>query len=317
MQRPHTGLSTTEQLMLITVRLEVESPQGVMLGTGFVMTLNLNGSNIVDYPFYVVVTNRHVVTGATKITMTLHLQASGQLSGSERFEIVDPKLWVVEHPDPDIDLAVIALLPIVGVIISSGKIPFFISATKNDIATAAELEQLAPGMKVTMIGYPDGLYDRTNNRPIFRSGITATHPGLKYNGKDEFVIDCACYHGSSGSPVWLVAVGCYTDKYGNERHGVSFSKLLGVLYAGPLVDVHGHISVQNVPVAAVATTRVTMNLGHIIRAPRVLDFEAVLSAELHRMLTQSYQSIKPEDLKAYMERKRIPHTQIGGITESP
>lgn len=34
-------------------------------------------------------------------------------------------------------------------------------------------------------------------------GSTASHPAYNYNNRNEFVIDCACYPGSSGSQVML------------------------------------------------------------------------------------------------------------------
>jgi hypothetical protein len=48
-----------------------------------------------------------------------------------------------------------------------------------------------------MVGYPNGLWDTANNFPLIRRGVTATHIKNNYNGKSEFVIDIACYGGSS------------------------------------------------------------------------------------------------------------------------
>jgi len=63
-----------------------------------------------------------------------------------------------------------------------------------------------------MVGYPIGLWDEKNNYPIFRKGITATHPANDYNGKSEFMIDAACFPGSSGSPVYIIDELNYVDK---------------------------------------------------------------------------------------------------------
>lgn len=38
---------------------------------------------------------------------------------------------------------------------------------------------------------------------FFRRGITATNINFDYNGKKEFVIDAACFPGSSGFPVFI------------------------------------------------------------------------------------------------------------------
>jgi len=65
-----------------------------------------------------------------------------------------------------------------------------------------------------MVGYPVGIWDSANNMPVIRRGITATHPGKDYEGKSEFMIDAACFPGSSGSPVFLFNLGSYPQKAG-------------------------------------------------------------------------------------------------------
>src|SRR5439155_8993915 len=56
---------------------------------------------------------------------------------------------------------------------------------------------------IVMVGYPSGLWDSTNNYPLVRRGITASHPGIDFEGKPQIAIDMACFEGSSGSPVLL------------------------------------------------------------------------------------------------------------------
>jgi hypothetical protein len=46
--------------------------------------------------------------------------------------------------------------------------------------------------------------DSANNLPIVRKSITATHPSIDYRERREFLIDAACFFGSSGSPVFRV-----------------------------------------------------------------------------------------------------------------
>ena len=126
-----------------------------------------------------------------------------------------------------------------------------------------------------MIGYPNGLWDSLNNMPIIRKGITATNYNLDYNGKKEFVIDAACFPGSSGSLVMLCNVGGYRDKQGNLNWGNSRVYLLGILYAGPQLTVTGDIRIINIPTVqqkAMAVSHVPNNLGYIIKAERILDF---------------------------------------------
>ena len=69
---------------------------------------------------------------------------------------------------------------------------------------ATALAKLNAVEEIMMIGYPNGLWDAKNNLPIVRRGITGTPAFVDYNDKPEFVIDAACFPGSSGSPVFIV-----------------------------------------------------------------------------------------------------------------
>jgi hypothetical protein len=55
-----------------------------------------------------------------------------------------------------------------------------------------------------MIGYPNALWDKVNGIPFFKKRMTATHPYINYNGREEFVMNMSVYPGSSGSPVFLL-----------------------------------------------------------------------------------------------------------------
>lgn len=126
-----------------------------------------------------------------------------------------------------------------------------------------------------MIGYPNGLWDSVNNMPIVRRGSMATNISLDHNGKREFVIDAACFPGSSGSPVILFNKGGYTDKKGNLNWGNGRLYLLGILYAGPQLTVTGEIKVVTVPNVqqkALSVSHIPNNLGYIIKSNVILDF---------------------------------------------
>ena len=129
--------------------------------------------------------------------------------------------------------------------------------------------------EVLMIGYPNGLWDSVNNMPIVRRGIMATNVSLNHNGKREFVIDAACFPGSSGSPVVLYDNGGYADKHGTVIFGQGRLYLLGVLYAGPQLTVSGDIkivTVPNVQQKMVSVSQIPNNLGYIIKSEVILDF---------------------------------------------
>lgn len=146
-----------------------------------------------------------------------------------------------------------------------GKKIFFISLDKSLILKPDEFSELSAFEEIIMIGYPNGIWDFVNNMPIIRKGITATHPNLDYNGKREFMIDAACFPGSSGSPVYSYSFGPYTTNSGNTvLGGGPRIKLLGILYAGPQHTATGEIEIINVPAQqkAVAFSRIPNNLGN-------------------------------------------------------
>ena len=80
---------------------------------------------------------------------------------------------------------------------SAGVTPLYRAFSFSNLPTEAELNDLGVMEPIGMIGYPIGLWDHVNNQPILRRGVTATHPCLDFHGRQEFVIDCACWPGSS------------------------------------------------------------------------------------------------------------------------
>ena len=127
---------------------------------------------------------------------------------------------------------------------------------------------------IVMIGYPNGLWDSKNNMPIFRRGVTASHPRFDWNGRKEFLIDAACFPGSSGSPVLLYNEGSYPRKSGGIALG-SRLYLLGILYAGPQHTVTGEIEIVPIQTIrkAVSIATIPNNLGMVIKSSElhVLD----------------------------------------------
>lgn len=151
---------------------------------------------------------------------------------------------------------------------------FFTTLDKSLIPSQQDIENMLGLESITMIGYPNGLWDRTNNLPIFRRGVLATDYKRDWNGRKEFLIDAACFPGSSGSPVMLFDVGSYHDRTGMHVGG-SRIKLLGILYAGPQHTVEGEVQVVHVPTQqrAVAVAGIPNNLGIIIKSEQLHVFE--------------------------------------------
>ncbi|MDO8545645.1 MAG: serine protease [Opitutaceae bacterium] len=276
-------LTPSEQLQFSTTRIVTKSATGATgSGTGFFATLLKNGDSQVP----VLVTNKHVVQGAVQGLFRLTTQdAKGEpaIGRTIDLDLGDfEKRWI-PHPDAEVDLAVMPVGPLLTEAAQKGFTVFYKAPSAELIARPEDLSQLSAMEELLMIGYPIGLWDQKNNLPIFRRGITATHPAFDFNGKSEFAIDCACFPGSSGSPVFLFNTGSYYTKNGDTVIG-SRLKLLGILYAGPQYTSEGKIVVKDVPTAqtAIPVSSSPINLGYVVKAHRLLEFEPIIEAMLKK-----------------------------------
>lgn len=265
-----------EQLCFSTVRIETRDvDNNCYSGTGFFFNLSVD-----DKVVPVIITNKHVVNGMTRGQFVLTEQdKDGNPMYKQHFPIVIEhnfeKYWI-RHPDSNIDLCVMPINPIIESVYEQyGKTLFHKSFDNSLIPIAEQLLEIDTAEEIFMIGYPNGLWDSVNNMPIVRRGTMATNISLNHNGKREFVIDAACFPGSSGSPVILFNKGGYTDKRGNLNWGKGRLMLLGILYAGPQLTVTGEIEIVTVPnlqQKPLAVSHIPNNLGYIIKSDAILDF---------------------------------------------
>jgi len=287
-------LSPSEQLAHSTVRIECQLANG-LTGTGTGFFFRFAESEGIHVP--AIVTNKHVVAGARKgqFLMTLAdangepLQQTHHAFLFENFE----QMWI-PHPDKDIDLCTMPIAPILEAAKKESKQLFYISLDKSLIPSKAEYDDMVLMEEITMVGYPNGIWDQVNNMPIFRRGITATHPNLDWNGKPEFLIDAACFPGSSGSPVFLYNQVGYATKSGGMTIGPGRLKLLGILYAGPQHTVSGEIKIVTIPTqnVPVAISSIPNNLGIVIKATKLEDFEQFFQKALETQ-RQANKQIQP------------------------
>lgn len=279
------NLCLQDQLIRTTARIEAFLPNGtVNFGTGFFFKFPWS---VDDREILVLVTNRHVVAGAiaARLQFTLADDTGGPLLGQTHSVVIQNFAdgWV-GHPSSDVDLAAIGIGGIVHDMQEAGKKVCVVSVTKENFADDEFLQNLTAIEDVLMIGYPSGLWDTKNNLPLVRRGITATPLSADFCGRDEFVIDCACVPGSSGSPVFLCNIGSYANRSGGLTIG-SRMKFVGVLYAGPQMTVDGNIEVVPVPTTATALvkSKVMINLGYCIKAGQLqlLTYPLIERAKAH------------------------------------
>ncbi len=271
-------LSITEKLLHATVRIEAVDAEGVWSsGTGFFFNFPAGDRRVCP----AIVTNRHVVKDQSRGFFHLTRATSDgepNYGQHERFEVPDFSTVWFDHPDPDVDLAVCLVGGLFNHLEQGGKRAFYVGINESLIPDTTALAKLNAVEEIMMIGYPNGLWDAKNNLPIVRRGITGTPAFVDYNDKPEFVIDAACFPGSSGSPVFIVNQGIVRDKHGNTNIGGSRILFLGVLYAGPQITASGRIVMEAAPtnLRPIPVVDTMMNLGLCVKAAKVLDFEMVL-----------------------------------------
>lgn len=145
-------LSPTETLAYSTVRIAVKLQCGSeATGTGFFFSFCRTEATHIP----VIVTNKHVVEGAISggFNLTLSSASGGPSSGHQQIILTDfPHLWI-PHPDPNVDLTVMQLGPILSQTQLQGFEFFFEPLCKDMIATSSDLAELSPAEDLLMVGY--------------------------------------------------------------------------------------------------------------------------------------------------------------------
>jgi hypothetical protein len=271
-------LTPSEMLLHATVRIESIKQNGdTSCGTGFFFRLFADAESSVP----VIVTNKHVIDGET--VCRFHVSIAGpdglpDYSNHICIEVPAPQ-WL-RHPDPDIDLAVLTCGRLFNDLVKRGKAAFWIGLEPNLIWTDEKLRELTPLEHVTIIGYPNGIWDSKHNLPVFRRGITATPVYMDREGRPEFMVDASVFPGSSGSPVFLFDQGIWTDRGGNTILGQTRIALLGVIHSVAQHMATGEIKFEHIPTVSrpFALSGIPNNLGVCVKAHKILDFERVIVA---------------------------------------
>lgn len=279
-----------DQLVFATVRLECYDDEEKSYGTAFIVS-NQNDDGTQIFLF----TNKHVVTKDKKRTkfydkariILTNADDTGKPLNNQHTTIEIDRLSIrcCFHPNQDVDLCLLNIMDIINEQITTGKFLYFRSiGTDMFINEYKYFQDLTPIEDIIMIGYPIALIDEYNNKPVVRNGITATDVRLNYNNREEFLIDAACFHGSSGSPVFLRKLGL--EKEGGDE-GLTIGIMpqywfLGVLYAGPTEKIDGTIEIVDMPtnLKPIVHIESMTNLGYVVKADRVLELISIFNEGL-------------------------------------
>lgn len=275
--------SVFEKLSLSTIRIECQLRNGeISTGTGFFFKFVDDGNTFVP----TIVTNKHVIKNAYqgKLFFTLSdKDGNPKHEQIHKFDITNfQKPWL-NHPDLDIDLCALPINVFVNKMQKMGIKPYITFLDFSLLPTAQDIDEMAGLERVVMVGYPNGLWDESHNQPVFRAGVLASHYKFDWNDRPEFVIDVACVPGSSGSPVLIIDIGQVLTRKGLNI-GSSRIKLLGTLYAGPVLSADGSIEIVPAPTTDTILTRtkIPINLGYVIKANKLREFEAMFKKELSK-----------------------------------
>jgi hypothetical protein len=256
-----------EKLLYSTVKVVAKKGNAVIsTGTGFLF-------NFLDKTMPCLVTNNHVLVGADMLHVRLHLRRDDHPSG----ETVDCAIGLTAtrlYRHPTADLCAVAIAPVLLNVHNQGRLLRITIFDSSFVPMDDEWESFDSLEEVIMIGCPNGLTDEINNLPIVRRGITATSVTKLYNGKPEFMVDMACFPGSSGSPIIIFNKGGYYDRDSNtlELSKVRI-KLVGILYSGPLITASGKIILAHAPHVEVSSM---MHLGYAIRSSELMVLDTLL-----------------------------------------
>jgi len=271
-------LGFSETLLFNTIHIIANDVNGdTITGTSFLFEYNLDGK-----PIPCLVTNKHVVEFAVSGTLYFHTIKDDQPDYENHFrcDLDNFRGYWLFHPEDDVDLCIMFIAGIDLECQRNGIKLLNVFMDENSVISAENLDVIDAVDDIVMVGYPNGLWDEVHNLPIIRRGTTATHPNIDYENKKEFMIDAACFPGSSGSPVIYYKPGSTIRlKYDDMPRRGNIMALMGILYAGPMFNAEGAVVVEKIPTRKVgySQTAIPLNLGFVIKASRLLEFKPLIA----------------------------------------
>ena len=262
------GFTIAETIMFSTLQIQAynSGSDQAELGTGFLVAFCPKDSTFAP----ALVTNRHILQNYEYVEIPFTIRKADGTPDIGNIRKVSLRTSsLIRHPNEAIDLVILPLQPAFESMKSQGISPFCAFINIGWIPTEEEWNNFDAIEQIVTVGFPKGLRDTANNLPIFRSGITATHPKYDFYGKPEFLIDVSCFKGCSGSPVYAVEY--------QQTKEISKIYLLGIHRAG--VASLFNVETKNAPPEfseVVSTVNLPIGLGVAIKSRELLAFETIL-----------------------------------------
>jgi len=257
----------SKQIISTTIRIDTQDKDGDWWsGTGFFIYYEKNDK---EYPL--LVTNKHVIKDMVKAELTfLKMKDSKPIIPSRHTETISDfeSKWTI-HPDPNVDVAVMPMGPIIHML-KEQEIEIFIRSIQQELFLKQEqLKDLSAIQEIVFSGYPDAIRDEVNLTPITRRGITATPIDEDYNDKPIFLIDASVFGGSSGSPVFILNQGSYATPKGLTMGS-------RVIFLGILAESHyffekGEMGKEKVKTKKVPVGKQYLDIGVVFKASTITE----------------------------------------------
>jgi V8-like Glu-specific endopeptidase len=255
-----------DQLFFTTVFIEAFTATGRSTGTGFIINYPAENGQVMP----VLITNKHVFAGAGQVAFTLPAAEETDRPANRGTRMLitdfDAQNWV-GHPDSGVDIGAMFFAIVLNAMEANGAAPFYRGFSPEHLVTQGTANSLDAIEQVTMIGYPNGLFDQSSMLPIARRGQTATPVFNDYNNLPAFLIDASVFPGSSGSPVVLYDRGSFTTRDGSTHLG-SRMALLGVVAAVHTRRVNGVVQMVS---SGIATFDDMIDLGIVFKASAIQE----------------------------------------------
>lgn len=242
-----------------TFLIETSKDEGEGVGTGFVFRY----SN--DKIF--LVTNKHVVENCHKITLTFVKKGQGcrPLIGEfveiEIDETTSGEMWFCNK---NVDICVAPFQDIERMKPRSADEIYVWSIPVELVPERSKwAKDVAVGDEILFFGYPDGIFDSYNIRPLVRRGILSTALELDFDGHPSVLIDAPVFPGSSGSPVFSVLGGGRLD--GNP---VVF---IGIVSDAWYCDGGLGPTSKRIPSSWTEDERNSLHLGTVIKSYNIIE----------------------------------------------
>lgn len=259
--------TTAQQLLFNTVPIEIHDENGDMMGSGTSFAMSHTFPDYGEELF--LVTNKHVVEGGfTGYLYFTEVENGIPNIGKPFFVKNDPFFEIGWHGHPleDVDVTVMPISWMLEMMGQDGSVAFLKNVSTSIIPDAAYLNALDALEDILFIGYPNGMFDKTNYTPILRVGTTATPVQLDWEGRPIFLIDASVFPGSSGSPVF------YLEQSPTGRRNAE-PKLLGIVSAVFFRSSAGDIELVPAPttVVPIAHFQEMIDLGVVFKSHLILE----------------------------------------------